>query len=174
MIRSSFQIYRVCKHTSVLGIVRGQRCALMSSTVPEIVVTKSTDIPQESRIINISNSCAKRIKELSQKKLQNCTEEDGYYLRVFVDAGGCSGFQYKFELENNELIEDDDKVFEKDGARVIVDESSLNLLQGSTVDFVQEMIRSSFIIKDNPQSESACGCGSSFAVKNFESNPAYD
>ena len=58
--------------------------------------------------------------------------------------------------------------------RVVVDEKSLELLEGSTVDFVQEMIRSSFAVVDNPQSESACGCGSSFAVKNFEANPALD
>jgi len=50
---------------------------------------------------------------------------------------------------------------------VVVDEGSLELIQGCTVDFVREMIRSSFAILDNPQSESACGCGSSFAVKNF-------
>jgi len=51
---------------------------------------------------------------------------------------------------------------------VVVDQSSLDLIQGCTVDFVREMIRSTFAILDNPQSESACGCGSSFAVKNFE------
>ena len=98
------------------------------------------------------------------------------FLRVFVDAGGCSGFTYQFELDD-EFIEDEDKVFEppgSDGARVVVDEASLNLIQGSKIDYVQEMIKSSFVVAENPQSESACGCGSSFAVKNFASNPALD
>jgi len=140
-------------------------------SVPDITVTKSTT--DEAPIIpelNVTSACAKRIKELAEKK----GGIDDHYLRVFVDAGGCSGFQYKFEVEVNDFIEDDDLTFEKDGARVIIDESSLDLLRGSTVDFVEEMIRQSFVITDNPQSESACGCGSSFAIKNFEANPARD
>lgn len=96
------------------------------------------------------------------------------YLRVFVDAGGCSGFQYQFELDEEELEADDIVIAGPDGARVVVDPDSLNLLKGSTIDFVVEMIKSSFEVRDNPQSESACGCGSSFAVKNFASNPALD
>jgi iron-sulfur cluster assembly accessory protein len=56
----------------------------------------------------------------------------------------------------------------------VVDSSSYELIKGSTVDYAQEMIRSSFAVVNNPQSESACGCGSSFAVKNFSSNPALD
>lgn len=137
----------------------------------------------------ITASCAQQINRLA------ATRSDGgkdLYLRLYVDAGGCSGFEYKFELEsdspdgNAESGDDDDSdeeggidfeddvVFYKDGARVVIDKTSLDLLKGSTVDFVQEMIRSSFAVVDNPISESACGCGSSFAVKNFESNPALD
>lgn len=66
------------------------------------------------------------------------------------------------------------RIFEKEGSKVVVDEGSFELIRGATVDFVQEMIRSSFAVVNNPQSESACGCGSSFAVKNFASNPALD
>lgn len=66
------------------------------------------------------------------------------------------------------------RIFEKEGSKVVVDEGSFELIRGATVDFVQEMIRSSFAVVNNPQSESACGCGSSFAVKNFSSNPALD
>lgn len=58
--------------------------------------------------------------------------------------------------------------------KVVVDEKSMELVKGSTVDFVQEMMRSSFAVLNNPQSESACGCGSSFAMKNFSVNPALD
>jgi iron-sulfur cluster assembly accessory protein len=65
-------------------------------------------------------------------------------------------------------------VFEKNGSKVVIDHGSFEMIKGSTVDFMQEMIRSTFAIVNNPQSESACGCGSSFAVKNFDSNPALD
>jgi iron-sulfur cluster assembly 2 len=66
------------------------------------------------------------------------------------------------------------RIFENGQTRVIIDESSFDLIKGSTIDYVQEMIRSSFAVVNNPQSESACGCGSSFAVKNFSANPALD
>ena len=112
-----------------------------------------------------------RVKSLASKR------DEPSYLRVFVDAGGCSGFQYKFDLtlDKDEAVDtEEDVVFETDGARVVVDQASLDIIKGSTIDFVQEMIRSSFAVVDNPQSESACGCGSSFAVKNFGANPALD
>lgn len=66
------------------------------------------------------------------------------------------------------------RVFERDGEKVVVDPDSFELVRGATVDYVQEMIKSSFAVVNNPQSESACGCGSSFAIKNFTANPAID
>lgn len=71
-------------------------------------------------------------------------------------------------------VQEDDRVFERDGAQVVVDEGALELVKGATVDFVEDMMRSAFAVVNNPQSESACGCGSSFAVKNFQTNPAVD
>ena len=65
-------------------------------------------------------------------------------------------------------------MFERDGARVVVDDVSFDLIRGSTVDFAQEVIRSAFVVVNNPQSESACGCKSSFALKAFSANPAID
>jgi iron-sulfur cluster assembly accessory protein len=91
-----------------------------------------------------------------------------------VESGGCSGFQYIFKMEDSAEITEDDAVFDRDGAKVVVDKGSLELIKGSTIEFEQELIRSSFAVVNNPQSESACGCGSSFAVKNFEANPAID
>ena len=105
------------------------------------------------------------------------------WLRLYVDAGGCSGFEYKFEVEtttDNEddeafLLEEDDMIWVgPEGARVVVDAASLEFVRGATVDYVVEMIKSAFTVRENPQSEAACGCGSSFAVKNFSSNPALD
>jgi Fe-S cluster assembly iron-binding protein IscA len=148
--------------------------------------------------VTITSSCAARIRQLASTR----PNPDSVYLRLYVDAGGCSGFQYKFLLlseddnnsdetnnhssGNGNVDDDDDEeedgtidpeediIFTKDGMRVVIDQTSLDLLRGSTIDYVQEMIRSSFAVVANPQSESACGCGSSFAVKNFESNPALD
>ena len=139
--------------------------------------------------IAITASCASRIRQLASSR----PNPDAVYLRLYVDAGGCSGFQYKFLLlseeeggggdssdgdgggvEDGTIDPEEDVVFARDGMRVVVDQTSLDLLRGSTIDYVSEMIRSSFAVVGNPQSESACGCGSSFAVKNFESNPAMD
>lgn len=94
-------------------------------------------------------------------------------LRLAVEGGGCSGFQYTFTMDDGP-VNADDRVFERDGAQVVVDEGALELVKGATVDFVEDMMRSAFAVVNNPQSESACGCGSSFAVKNFQSNPAID
>lgn len=68
----------------------------------------------------------------------------------------------------------DDRVFERDGSSVVIDVKSFELIKGATVDYKEELIRSAFSIVNNPQSESACGCGSSFAAKNFGANPARD
>jgi len=82
-------------------------------------------------------------------------------LRIFVDSGGCSGFQYEFKMDDQQST---DNLI---GSEVIVDELSLGFIKGSTIDYKQEMIKSSFAVTNNPQSESACGCGSSFALKSF-------
>ena len=170
---------------------------------PQVAVTQSSSAGTSSastsddQDIVVTASCAQQIKRLAAKRSDG---GDSLYLRLYVDAGGCSGFEYKFQLETDEggsattggeeeyddddedddedevtgIDPDDDVIFTKDGARVVIDKTSLELLHGSTVDFVQEMIRSSFTVANNPISESACGCGSSFAVKNFTENPALD
>jgi len=116
----------------------------------------------------VTRRCARQIKAL-QKKFKSPEMR----LRVAVEGGGCSGFQYTFEMEAAELDEED-LVFEREGGEVVVDESSFELIKGATIDYEQELIRSAFAVVNNPQSESACGCGSSFALKNFTANPAID
>lgn len=78
------------------------------------------------------------------------------------------------EESDDEDDEDVDHEFERDGAVLVVDETSLGFVKGATVDFEEDMMRSAFAVVNNPVSESACGCGSSFALKNFEKNPALD
>jgi iron-sulfur cluster assembly accessory protein len=82
-------------------------------------------------------------------------------LRVSVEGGGCSGFQYKFDLVGSG--EADDLVIDTDGARVLIDPVSLGFLAGSQIDFVDDLIGSSFKI-NNPQATASCGCGTSFAI----------
>ncbi len=95
-------------------------------------------------------------------RVQKIIEVEGTpkMLRVAVLGGGCSGFQYKFELE--EQINNDDQVFEKDGIKVLIDEISVPFLEGSIIDFKDEMIGAHFAI-DNPNATSSCGCGTSFS-----------
>ncbi len=82
-------------------------------------------------------------------------------LRVAVLAGGCSGFQYRFELDGETA--DDDLVIRHGPARVVVDAVSLDLLSGSELDYTDELMGSHFSIR-NPNAKSACGCGTSFAI----------
>ena len=82
-------------------------------------------------------------------------------LRVFVSGGGCSGFQYKFDLIP--APEADDLVIERDGATVVVDPVSLPFLEGAEIDFVQELIGASFKV-NNPNAQASCGCGTSFTI----------
>jgi iron-sulfur cluster assembly accessory protein len=82
-------------------------------------------------------------------------------LRVAVLAGGCSGFQYKFDLDP--VTAADDMVIERDGARVVVDPASLDLLAGAELDFKDELMGSYFAVR-NPNATSACGCGTSFSI----------
>ena len=82
-------------------------------------------------------------------------------LRISVSGGGCSGFQYGFTFDD--AHNDGDLVIERDGAVVVIDDVSLDLLTGSEIDFVEDLVGSSFAIR-NPQAKSSCGCGNSFAV----------
>lgn len=82
-------------------------------------------------------------------------------LRLAVDGGGCSGFQYRFELA--EGVEEDDVTVSRDGVSLIVDSISLDLVRGSAVDFVESLGGSAFRVT-NPNAASGCGCGSSFAI----------
>ncbi|XP_029454294.1 iron-sulfur cluster assembly 2 homolog, mitochondrial isoform X1 [Rhinatrema bivittatum] len=110
-------------------------------------------LPPEEEIL-LSDSCAKRLLEIARGQ---------EFLRLQVDGGGCSGFLYKFSLDT--VINADDRVFEQKGARVVVDAQSLPFVKGATVDFCEELIRSSFQVVNNPQADQGCSCGTSFSVK---------
>ena len=91
----------------------------------------------------------------------NGAAESAQCLRVAVEGGGCSGFQYEIKLE--EAAADDDLVLEKNGQKVLVDSVSLPFLTNAVIDFSQELIGARFVI-ENPNATSSCGCGTSFSM----------
>ncbi len=88
-------------------------------------------------------------------------EPPGSYLRIAVNGGGCSGYQYAFDIVGER--EADDRVVERDGASVLIDSVSIGFLSGSRIDFVDDLIGQSFKI-ENPNATASCGCGTSFAL----------
>ena len=105
--------------------------------------------------IVITDKAARRIGEIL------AVEPTGSMFRISVNGGGCSGFSYGFDIDSTKG--DDDIVVERGPASVLVDETSLQYLKGSIVDFVDDLIGQSFRI-DNPQATASCGCGTSFSI----------
>ncbi len=110
----------------------------------------------EERAVSLSASAAKRVAWLLAQEGQ-----PGLMLRVSVSGGGCSGFQYGFSFDDT--VNPDDRTFERDGVTAVIDEVSLELLAGSEIDFVEDLIGASFQVK-NPNAASSCGCGASFSI----------
>ena|SRR5437660_130045 len=105
--------------------------------------------------VTVSERAARRIGEILRR------EPAGAMLRLSVEGGGCSGFQYKFDIDRAQA--DDDTVIARDGARVLIDPVSLGYLAGSEIDFVDDLIGAAFRV-NNPQAKASCGCGTSFAL----------
>jgi iron-sulfur cluster assembly accessory protein len=105
--------------------------------------------------VALTERAAQRIGEILK------TEPPGSMLRVSVEGGGCSGFQYKFDFVTAKA--DDDLVLARDGATVLVDPVSVQYMAGAEIDFVDDLIGASFRI-NNPVATASCGCGTSFSV----------
>ena len=105
--------------------------------------------------ITVSERAAKRIGEILKG------EPAGTMLRVSVEGGGCSGFQYKFDMERAKAA--DDLVISRDNAVVLIDPMSVNYMAGSEIDFVDDLIGASFKV-NNPKAKTSCGCGTSFSL----------
>ncbi|MBI2833217.1 MAG: iron-sulfur cluster insertion protein ErpA [Acidobacteria bacterium] len=109
-------------------------------------------------MINVTATAASKITELLAEENK---QEAG--LRVFVQGGGCSGFQYGLMIEEGEGASDADQVFQSNGVKLYVDPISIRYLKGAEVDFIDNLMGGGFTIK-NPNAKSTCGCGSSFNV----------
>lgn len=109
-----------------------------------------------SQTVSLSARAAHHIATLVEAEALPATR-----LRIGVSGGGCSGFRYDFSLDAT--LHDDDRIFERDGAALVIDETSLSLLGGSELDYVENLAGASFQIH-NPQAQSSCGCGSSFSL----------
>lgn len=105
--------------------------------------------------LTLTPSAAKRVAAIAQRQGKPAI------LRLSVEGGGCSGFQYKFDLA--EAADGEDAVSETEGVRLVVDPVSLDLIAGSTVDFVESLGGAAFKV-ENPQAAAGCGCGSSFGI----------
>jgi iron-sulfur cluster assembly accessory protein len=105
--------------------------------------------------VTMSARAAQRIGEILRR------EGNGVMLRVSVEGGGCSGFQYKFDMEKTRAP--DDFVLSADGATVLIDPVSLRYMEGAEIDFVDDLIGASFKIA-NPNATASCGCGTSFSL----------
>jgi iron-sulfur cluster assembly accessory protein len=105
--------------------------------------------------IILTERAARRINEIMT------SEPEGSMLRISVNGGGCSGFQYAFDVERTR--QNEDLVVEKDGANVLIDEVSVQYMDGAVIDFVDDLMGQSFKI-ENPLATASCGCGTSFSL----------
>lgn len=105
--------------------------------------------------LTLTSAAAKRVAWIADKQTKPAI------LRLSVEGGGCSGFQYKFDLADGP--DSDDSVSETDGVKLVVDPVSLDLVSGSVVDFVESLGGAAFRV-ENPQAAAGCGCGSSFGI----------
>ena len=106
--------------------------------------------------ISFSNKAAAKVRALIDAE-----GDDSLRLRVFITGGGCNGFSYGFTFDEDTA--DDDAVIENDGVAMVIDSMSYPYLEGSEVDYVEDLSGSQFIVT-NPNASSTCGCGNSFAI----------
>ena len=115
----------------------------------------SSDDEATTTDVTMTERAARRIGEIL------CSEPSGAMLRLSVLGGGCSGFQYKFDVERDKA--EDDIAIERGGVTLLVDSVSLQYLAGSEIDFVDDLIGASFKV-NNPKAKASCGCGTSFSL----------
>ena len=119
-------------------------------------IIESVDLQAPPSPINFSDAAAAKVKELLAEEAN-----PDLRLRVFVQGGGCSGFQYGFTFD--ETVNDDDTAVDKDGVQLLIDPMSYQYLFGAEIDYKDDLEGAQFVIR-NPNATSTCGCGSSFTA----------
>ncbi|KAL8715087.1 MAG: hypothetical protein Q9220_001044 [cf. Caloplaca sp. 1 TL-2023] len=148
------------------GVFHPHRSFSVSAPTSAVAVAQNPrrDEDGNEMLVDITDRASTRLQEIMAKD-----SNPSLVLRVRVESGGCHGFQYLMSLTNMSAISaEDDTLFEASngsGAKVVMDEPSLELLKGSKVDFTMELIGSQFKMVGNPAATSSCGCGTSFDIK---------
>jgi iron-sulfur cluster insertion protein len=125
----------------------------MAAEVP-LMNAASTPLPESG--LKVSDAALERVRALIREEGKPALK-----LRVFIEGGGCSGFQYGFRFDEQRA--DDDRVFDRDGVEVLVDPLSMQYLEGAEVDYVEQLSGAQLVIH-NPNAKTTCGCGSSFTA----------
>jgi iron-sulfur cluster insertion protein len=125
----------------------------MAAEVPPVNAA-STPLPESG--LKVSDAALERVRALIREEGKPALK-----LRVFIEGGGCSGFQYGFRLDEQRA--DEDRVFDRDGVEVLVDPLSMQYLDGAEVDYVEQLSGAQLVIH-NPNAKTTCGCGSSFTA----------
>jgi iron-sulfur cluster assembly accessory protein len=141
----------------ITTILRPSHTRHLTSILRNVTTTPTTS-STEAHSIGLTERAAAQIRLLRQREQQPLLK-----LRVAVDGGGCSGFQYAFTLAD--AVAPGDTVVAAHDAELLVDAFSLPLLRGAVVDYERELVRSAFKVTHNPNATSSCGCGSSFVAK---------
>ncbi|KAF9900100.1 [4Fe-4S] proteins maturation [Lobosporangium transversale] len=173
-ITSAAHRHSSCLQSSpfVISSIPGHQTRLNSSSAAAVVTSTPTEGTSSSikihnpQIDESGKQLTLDITDKAVKQLKRIAIRDQnplLALRITVDSGGCHGYQYLMDL--TDTVNDDDVVFEKDGARVIVDTITLPMISGSKIDFIEELIGSAFKVLGNPHAAHSCGCDTSFEIK---------
>ncbi|KAJ2559314.1 [4Fe-4S] proteins maturation [Coemansia sp. RSA 1933] len=130
---------------------------IASYSNPQTVPIKKNTAHVSKEAVHLTDSAIRRLKYLSEKRKKT------QYLRLRVDSGGCYGFSYMLDMTDEPAT--DDVVVDRDGAMMVIDEISLPLVRGATIDWQDRLIGQAFVVLANPNSSGGCGCGSSFEIK---------
>jgi iron-sulfur cluster insertion protein len=135
--------------------MKASKIVLGTSATVEVLAVHAYLVCMSETQVTLAANAAARVSAIAAKQGKPAI------LRLSVEGGGCSGFQYKFGLAD--APEDGDTIAETDGVKLLVDDVSLGLLEGSVVEYVESLGGAAFKVT-NPQAASGCGCGSSFAI----------
>jgi len=116
-------------------------------------------VTQMATDLSISEQAKKKLVDVLKKEKKTSS-----YIRVHVSAGGCNGFKINFEIDTSPIVNDDLMIYQEGNYKLVTDQQSFNLIKGAKIDYVTEIARSSFVVANNPNAKTSCGCDSSFSV----------